>query len=320
MTTRIQDLRENSIPVPITSEALQAAQHFSQCQPSSEKRSQIYLNTLAICAVNEYLKMISVATDLPASDSWNPVFQYCANVADLALIGMGRLECRPILPSASTYTLPFETPEDRIGIVVVEVDEAKRRATLLGFSESSPAGDVPVTQLRPMDDLLIQLESLEREIAIKTVPPVHLSEWFNGLFETGWQAVQTVLGREPGKLALAFRNIDQQNSITALKRAKLLDLGIKLGNQQVALLIIISPTPQDQMEIRAQVHPVMEAAYLPPDLKLSLLSQIGETLQEIPARSADNLIQLPSFHCDRGEQFQIQISLNGVSLTENFVT
>ncbi|MEO1295039.1 MAG: DUF1822 family protein [Cyanobacteria bacterium J06636_16] len=320
MTTRIQELRENSIPIPITSGTFQVARHFSQCHISPEKRSQVYFNTLAVCAVNSYLQMLGVATNLSESYSWNPVFQYCTNAADLALIGMKRLECRPVLPTDSDYTLPFETPDDRVGVVVVAINEAMRQATLLGFSAALSAGNISLTQLEPMDELLNRLEDLEHDLTAQTNQAVHLSEWLNGLFEDSWQAVQAALGRDPGTLALAFRNVDQQVPTTTIKRAKLLDLGLQLGNQQVALLIIISHTPQDQMEIRAQVHPVTEATYLPPDLKLSLLSQIGETLQEIPSRSADNIIQLPSFHCDRGEQFQIQVSLNGISLTENFVT
>src|ERR687886_2996272 len=88
-----QDL---SILMPITQESLQFAQQFANEQPTPEKALQVYLNTLAVCTMNNYLRIMDIPTDLTASDSWNPVVRLAADVADLWVVGMGRLECRPI--------------------------------------------------------------------------------------------------------------------------------------------------------------------------------------------------------------------------------
>lgn len=91
-----QTPEEKLIPMPITQSAQQIALQFASEQPNEPKALQVYLNTLAVCAVNNYLRIMDVPTDLTASDSWNPVLRLAADVADLWVIGLGRLECRPV--------------------------------------------------------------------------------------------------------------------------------------------------------------------------------------------------------------------------------
>ena len=56
---------------------------------------------------------MDIKTDLKASDSWNPAIRFYRNVADLAIVARGKLECRFVLPEQDKIELPPEVFEDR---------------------------------------------------------------------------------------------------------------------------------------------------------------------------------------------------------------
>ena len=101
-------------------------------------------------------------------------------------------------------------------------------------------------------------------------------------------------------------------------RAKLLDLGIQLGNQPVTLVMALTQEADQKVSILVQVHPVAGEMYVPSQLKLALLSELGETLQEVESRGRDVWIQLKQFRVQPGTDFSIQISLGGVNIKEAF--
>ncbi|MCL1475379.1 DUF1822 family protein [Argonema antarcticum] len=331
MIRSINHILETSIPLPITTASMQIAQQFACQQPTPEKREQVYLNTLAICAVNDYMQMMDIPTDLKASDSWNPAMRLYTDVADLTLTGLGHLECRPVKVDALeefTYYIPLEVPDDRIGVVVVAIDDRDRQAKLLGFAKTVTTGDLPIGQLQTPDDLLAHLECLYQLLpetaAIsqsKIQNPkskIKLSQWCQNIFAPGWQSVETLLDSRSGNLALGSGLRNSPIDKTIVKGAKLIDLGMQLGGQSVALLVAIAPETNEKVSIRIQVHPKFTESYLPPNLKLALLDETGNIIQEVPSRSLDNYIQLPKLEGSPGEQFGIQVSLETFSWEEEF--
>ncbi len=85
--------------------------------------------------------------------------------ADLMVQGLGKLECRPLLPDTENKGvchLPPEVWEERIGYIVVEIDRSRKKATLLGFSPIAKNGQLLLNQLQPLTDLLQHLESLKQ--------------------------------------------------------------------------------------------------------------------------------------------------------------
>jgi hypothetical protein len=65
------------------------------------------------------------------------------------------------------------------------------------------------------------------------------------------------------------------------------------------------------------VHPIGNQNYLPSLLQLIVLDESGETFLQAQARSADNYIQL-QFSGEPGERFSVKITLNDVSIIEDF--
>ena len=82
--------------LPILQAARQIASHLASQQSTSQKASQVRLNTIAVCVVNDYLQMLGIATELSTSNIWKPAVRLTADIADLEIVGVGTLECRPV--------------------------------------------------------------------------------------------------------------------------------------------------------------------------------------------------------------------------------
>jgi hypothetical protein len=301
--------------VPLSTSAHARAEQFRRQQSNPQKAKQVYLNTLAVSAVNFYLRCMGIETDWDASYSCNPVMCSLMDIADLDIKNRGKLECLPVLPPSQIVCIPPEVWSDRIGYVAVELDSSLQRATVLGFTETVPeSGELPINQLRSLEDLLEHLRQSEQPESLKT--QVNLSQWFKNLFETGWQPFEAIFGTE--NLAFSFRS-DSQLSEATIRRAKLIDLGLQLGSQSVVMLVAITPDANQKVSILVQVHPDAGEMFLPPNIKLVLLSLSGETLQEVQSRSHDNYIQLKRFRGLPGEGFSIQVTLGNTTVTETFV-
>lgn len=309
---------EKTLSLPLAQSARQNAHQLaSLCNHDAAR--QIYLNTLAVLAVNDYLQMMGIDTDLNASESWNPVLRLAADVSDLNIVAIGHLECRAVTPGQISCPIPQDVWEDRIGYVVVEIDESQQQATLLGFSETVTTNELAIAELRSIEALLHHLDHLHQQAASLAVSnalvsgQIILSQWFEGIFEAEWQPLEA-LHLTP------IQTVSLRASTTAtVKGAKLIDCGIELGSQKIILLILLTPEPNEEVGILVQVHPAQGKPYLPSDLRLAMLSEAGETLKQVSSRSLDNYIQLPYFQGISGESFSIHITLDRACSSENFV-
>jgi hypothetical protein len=158
--------------------------------------------------------------------------------------------------------------------------------------------------------------------AIPSQTSINLGQWLQEVFEAGWQSIETFLNTESGNLAFSFRQ--GRPSVTEVRKVfvegiKLIDLGMELENQSVALLVGLVTEAEQRVGIRVQLYPAGGQTYLPPDIKLALLSPSGAILQEYQARAQDNLIQLKRFTCPMGKSFSIQVAHQDFSIKENFV-
>lgn len=295
------DELEFALPLPIPQAALNAADRFAARLPDS-KAPQVRLNTIAVCIVENYLQLMGIATDRSASDSWNPIMQISANIADLCVVNLGRLECRPLLPHAQICEMPPEVWEDRIGYVAVCIDEARQQANLLGFVPRVSVEELPLSQLQPIETLLDHLDRLGNPSSVTV-----LTQWLQGAIEAGWQSIESLLN--PPQLTPAFRG---ETASTGIRRGK----PIVLGDHAIALTIELTPTPTE-IEILLQVHPI-DALRLPPQLKLTILDDEETIFLEARSRQADDFLQL-RFSGRAGERFGVQMAIDAVSVTEDFM-
>jgi Protein of unknown function (DUF1822) len=320
MNNSTYQLEDFTLTLPITQKARTIAQKFANEQPNSQKAEQVRLNTLAVWVVNDYLEMMDIPTNLKASDSWNPIMRLCGNIADLEVPSVGRLECRPVQQHEQICSIPPETWEERVGYLVVQFDESLEEAKLLGFVPSVATETLHLTQLQPLEAFIDHLAQLQESTLTSLV---NLGQWFAGIFETGWQTVESLWNLPELRPAYAFRSVEtaerdapnRPESIT--KRAKLIDLGIQILNHPVMLIVEISPEKNEQTSIHLQLHATGSQIYLPPGIHLTVLDSSGAVFLDAQSRKSDNYIQW-QFRGEPTEQFSVRVTLNDTSITEHF--
>ncbi|MEH2312252.1 MAG: DUF1822 family protein [Nostoc sp.] len=320
MNNSTYQLDDFALTLPISQSASITAQQFANQQPNPEKAEQVRLNTLAVWVVNDYLEMMDIPTDLQASDSWNCVMRLCGNIADLEVPSVGRLECRPVQEHQQICSIPPETWEERVGYLVVQFDESLQEARLLGFMPSVATETLPLEQLQPLEAFIDHLSQL-RQSPVSSL--VNLNQWFAGIFEAGWQTIESLWNLPELRPAYAFRSIEtlelntlnEPESIT--KRAKLIDLGIQILNQPVMLIVEISIEEDQQTSVRLQLHATGNQIYLPPGVNLTVLDSSGAVFLNAQSRKLDNYIQL-QFRGEPTEQFSVKVAINDISITEYF--
>ncbi|MEG4318591.1 MULTISPECIES: DUF1822 family protein [unclassified Microcoleus] len=290
--------------VPLSFEAHDIAQ---QCAEKSlpAKLKQVYLNTLAVYAVDSYLRCMGFETNSQKSDSRDSLMLKFLDVADLDVVGVGKIECRPVLPDSQTCQIPSDAWENRIGYVAVQLDQSLKAATLLGFTKTSAMREVPLSQLQSLEDLLAYMNR------IKQLKPVNLMNWFEDVFDAGWEVINELLN--PEQLEWRFRS---RNALP-IERGYKIDLGIQLAQQSVTLAVILAPEPDSEVDIQVQVYPMGNQTCLPEGLKLIVMDESEEVVFEATSRDADNFIQW-AFSSELRELFGVTVALGEASVTKHF--
>jgi Protein of unknown function (DUF1822) len=139
-----------------------------------------------------------------------------------------------------------------------------------------------------------------------------LGKWLQDIFEESWYAIDVLVSPE-ANLGFSTRNV-----IMPTRRGKLINLGMQLGNKNVALLVNITEEPEDKIGVLIQLHPTCGDKYLPSNITLKLLSKTGKTLQEVQARYQDNYIQLKPFKGESEKCFSIEVSILDMKICEHF--
>ena len=349
----------NRIAEPLTFQVLLsfeahalAEQHRRQhTQP--QKIKQVYLNTLARYAVDFYCRCMGLETELERSDSHHPFMQKFMDVADLNVKGLGKLECRPILPNTEVIEVPPEAWDNRIGYVAVQLNPSLKEAILLGFvpSVAHKNGIIPLSELRSLADFPAYLSEFSQVPEPASPQLVNLHNWLEGIVEAGWQTIDELFATREVSLASAFRHrtlrfrgktkqeliqilqttqdeetrwqaaeslweLDPNHAASGVRRVA--DLGFHLAGYAVALMVAVLPKRDRSMAILLRVYPLANQSHLPPGLQLMVLDQAGNTFSEVPTREQDNYIQF-KFTADSGDLFSVKVALEEASITENFL-
>ncbi|MDZ7961372.1 MAG: DUF1822 family protein [Aulosira sp. DedQUE10] len=224
-------------------------------------------------------------------------------------------------------TLGMQMREEVPELPILSDTEAQNLLELLGnASIYSPRlrVDIPFTQWAALlnnDEWRQQLYQRRiGQFVTKSIGKANnLSEWLQNTFDNGWQSLNTLFNQESGDLVYSFRHNEIAAKNISINGIKLIDLEMQLSNQSVALLVGLTPETDGKVAVRVQLHPAKGQTYLPPNIKLALVSQSESILQEIQSRIQDNFIQLKRFICPPGKIFKIQVAIDEFSVTEEFL-
>lgn len=297
------------------------AEAFRRYQPQGIKAKQVYLNTLAVSAVNAYLNFIGWATNLEGSDCWNPVLQTMMDVADLQIPSYGKLECRVVLADQDLVKIPPEVWSGRIGYIVVRLNESLDKATLLGFVPQVEQVELPLSQLESLTKFPGYLSQQKRATVTETIS---LSKWFSGLLDQGWQNLEELLAptvalnfRSPQELLEDSQKTAFRSTLSpAINGVKFIQVG-ENTDYNVALVLNIQSQDNEELNISLSVYNNQSVGYLPEGLELAILNEIGRTVMCAQANEIRTLEFC--FSGKIGEHFSVEISLDEHDVVENFI-
>lgn len=190
------------ISIPINQSDRNQANKFAQEQSNPEKAKQVYHNTLAVLVTNNYLQMLDVTTALQQSYCWNTIARLSTNIADLNLPEKGHLECRSILTGGDDNCYAF-IPQDvwnnRIGYVVVQLDEDYKQGNLLGFVPQVNSTMLNINKLQSLDNLFELLHSNQTVI--------QLNRWLENAIDTGWKNIEEIIDKQTINPLFVFADI-----------------------------------------------------------------------------------------------------------------
>ncbi len=181
----------------------QIARKFAQQQETVAKVKKVYLNTLAVCTVREFIEELSFDTVLANSYSWDAVVRCFEDVADIVVSGIGRVECLSITEDTDFVTVPKEVRSGRIAYVVVQFPEVLNEVQLLGFypcpSKQINTTEIKIDDLQPMEnlvDLLFELElETETEVVTETIISWSIFDKIQGELDRIQKKVSTEIDR-----------------------------------------------------------------------------------------------------------------------------
>ncbi len=155
---------------------------------------------------------------------------------------------------------------------------------------------------------------LERDSVV-----VRLSQWFENLFDSNWIPVDRIPSPAyKSRSGVRPKVIDLAPTTGSVSRAKVIDLGMQISGQAVALVVRLISRADGIIDIYLRCYPAGDSIYLPQGLQLLVLDECGATVLESKARNSDICLQL-DLEGQPGGQFSVQLKLGDCRITENFL-
>jgi Protein of unknown function (DUF1822) len=277
-----------TMTIPLTRSNFASAEEVSQSQSDPSLKRQIYLHTLAIQVVDCYCRCLGVNTESEKSERWDAIHANFYGALDLRLATGERLECCPILPGQEACQVPPEVRSIAAGYLLVEIDEAAKIGTILGFTRQ--------LENHRLDRSTI--ESLEDFIDFSQKYSLSPKEYLEQLFSQEWQAPMEIL--VPSYRRNTIRQTDEPNKVRKAQK-------IVLGDRPLVIILHLTWQTPDDIDIYARIHPLDAIKSLPEGLYLALLDKDGKVLTEKVAAPGDNCLQIRE-RLPRGHQCLWQIT------------
>ncbi|OKH53949.1 hypothetical protein NIES2101_09410 [Calothrix sp. HK-06] len=158
-----------SFAIPLGTKAHETASISSQSiycpDQNTDKAQLVYLNSLAVYAVNYYLEILGFETEPERSSSQDKLTLKFFSPADLSVKNIGVLECIPVTNETEYCEIPSEVWSNRIGYVIVKLSPSLAEAVILGFTKT-PSAQVGLDELLSVDDLIDYLTDLSEGATI----------------------------------------------------------------------------------------------------------------------------------------------------------
>jgi Protein of unknown function (DUF1822) len=311
-------MKNTSFTVVLDRTAHHWAKTFAGQQTTVGKGRRVYLNTLAVCAVQQYIKIVCQLQLVPG-DAWHPSHQAILDVADLVVPGLGKIECRSILPGEHEMNVPLESIDDRIGYVAVQFNEELSEVELLGCTQHLSSGSILLDQLSPIESLIDWVMTNSYMASLEGI--------LTGVFGNGWEPVSSLITDtiKSDNRDLALRSVMTSliqapfESIHNFTAGKMMDLKVRIGSISLLLLVGLSREPDGRIKVRVRLYSAGTELQLPPNIQLVLQDGRGQIKSQVQYPQSMNFIQLNYFRLESGTKFNIQIALDNHSVMESFV-
>lgn len=331
-------LPQPTFTVALTKSVHHLANQLAKQQSNPQKAEQVYLNSLTVHAVNFYCQCMGLETDLSERYSRNLMASIPPDIADLSLKNIGTLECLPVLSESQVVKIPPVLRENRIGYVVVQFNKSLTEGTILGFVKMVKTPELPLIQLGSLEDLLEQIEiHLLEQIETLTIL-INLSQWFENIFEKGWQNCTEAF--KPSAPQPAWRFMPNPSQVTPFSHknsqgrdsenfpsrlgmkkprvtgVKLINLGTNQTDYALDLVVNLTEAVEKKIDIEVQIRP-RDRETLPMGLTLIIIDEAGQVFSELSAGSNSTMLT-KRFRGKLKEQFTLKLSLEEASFTEHF--
>lgn len=293
------------------------ADKFRSYHADWQKAKQVYLNTLAVFAVNSHLNQLGWATNIQSSDSWNPLMQTMMNVADLDIPNYGKIECLWVLPEDKCIAVSSDVSGPRLAYVVVKLDNSLTEAELLGFIPQVNSNNLAFGNLESLTQLPSYLSQHKR--AAISDRATQLSKWLEGLVESSWLHIEEVLSPS---MRLNFRSSPRlepqttNNLFPGASRVKLINLEDP-ENNKIALILTVFTQNQTELDISVKVCSSNNYRYLPQGLEVVVLDTTKKPIMKAQANDTETIEFC--FSGELGEHFAIEVSLDNYIKVEKFI-
>jgi hypothetical protein len=304
--------------IPISGEMINIADKLSQEKRNEQKTREVYLNTLALLVVEFFCQCMEIETEFSKSYGLDNVVLSLMNTASIFIKDKGLLECRPVLPKEEFCEIPPEILSERIGYMVVEIDEIDRQARILGFVESVRNEKLPLTKLSSLQDFLVYLQKLQKVESPINESIVKLSKWFEGLLDSGWQSELAIARDIPNLLAVTKDispvNVTDKEEVGGARIIHLMHL-----SEPVLLILRQTRLSPDEIEIILRLYPASESIFLLDGIKMTLLDDKDNPIRQLEKQAkGSNWLQL-RFKGNVGDEFSLKISFREDSVITKFI-
>ncbi len=294
--------------VPLTARERHIADLARTQHARPEKSTRVYHQFLALYAVNFYCQCMGIETELSESRAWDVLIRSLSDSIELTIKGLGKLECCPVYADTEWVEVSPEAFGDRIGYIAVQISPHYDKAVLVGFLEEVCEEKIPIAAWQSLESFLDCLEDVPVPQPVAS-PLVRLDRWLQNLFDTGWEAVESIVA--PKAAAMAFRKPSVEPIVERVKTIELDRLG-----ERVFLFIGLCPASDGEIEIWVRFASAREDVRLPLDLEVKVLDEYDTVVMQARSRGTRTL-QL-DFSVEPGEIFKVQIELGDFTMVERF--